>query len=610
MSKMMVKKWILNGTEDKKKLATRLITAATVLLLIFAGSPFANTNTNTVSAQTNPYASVGTIVVNTNNTAANFTITGPANYSGNGTSWSHADAPIGTYTITYDPIPGYNTPPGDTQTLVNGGTITFTGLYNLSVGTITVTTNNSAATFTVTGPTTYTGSGITWSQANVPIGTYTITYGSIPGYDTPASDTQTLVSGSTITFTGLYNLSVGTITVTTNNSAATFNVTGPANYTGSGTSWSQTNAPIGTYTITFDSIPGYDTPASNTQTLVSKGTIAFTGTYNLSVGTITVTTNNSAATFTITGPATYTGNGTTWSQTNALIGTYTITYNPIPGYDTPPGNTQTLVSGGTVTFTGLYNDTIPPTTTATLSGTPGNNGWNISDVTVILSAVDINGGSGVKKTEYSFNGSNWNTYTAPFIITTEGTTTVYYRSTDNAGNVESARNLTVMIDKTLPVIIGSRTPAPNANGWNNGNVTVHFDCSDSISGLESCTPNSTISNEGANQLVTGTATDKAGNFASTVVGINIDKTPPTITINTPTPLGLYKAGTALNFSATDSLSGVGTILGNLTNIITGHSQEVSDGFIPSSGIYSLVVNSTDRAGNVATSNLIYFGVTS
>src|SRR5574341_509209 len=120
-------------------------------------------------------------------------------------------------------------------------------------------------------------------------------------------------------------------------------------------------------------------------------------------GSIIVNTNNPSATFTITGPATYTGSGTSWSQADVPAGTYTITYNPILGYDTPPGDTQTLVSGGTITFTGTYNDTIPPTTTATLSGTPGINGWNSSDVTVILSAVD--GGSGVWKTEYSFDGS-------------------------------------------------------------------------------------------------------------------------------------------------------------------------------------------------------------
>lgn len=289
MSKMMVKEWIFDGTEDKKKLAARLITAATVLFLIFAGSPFANINTNTASAVTSPYASVGIIVVNTNNTTATFNITGPATYTGSGTSWSQADAPEGTYTITFDPIAGYDTPSGDTQTLVSGGTITFTGLYNLSVGTITVTTNNNAATFNITGPANYTGNGTSWSQTDAPIGTYTITYDPVPGYDAPPSNAQTLVSGGTITFTGLYNLSVGMITVTTNNSAATFNITGPVTYVGSGTSWSQSNAPVGIYTITYDPIAGYDTPpAGDAQTLVSGDSIAFTGLYNKTVYTLTL----------------------------------------------------------------------------------------------------------------------------------------------------------------------------------------------------------------------------------------------------------------------------------------------------------------------------------
>jgi hypothetical protein len=138
MSKMMVKEWIFDGTEDKKKLAARLITAATVLLLIFAGSPFANINTNTASAVTNPYAPVGTIVVNTNNTAATFTLTGPATYTGSGTGWSQADAPAGTYTITYDPIPGYDTPASEIQNLVSGDSIAFTGLYDKTVYTLTL----------------------------------------------------------------------------------------------------------------------------------------------------------------------------------------------------------------------------------------------------------------------------------------------------------------------------------------------------------------------------------------------------------------------------------------------------------------------------------------
>lgn len=121
----------ITGTPaDKEKLPARLLTVATVLFLIIAGSPFATLDTNIASAYSNPYAPNGTIVVNTNNDAASFTLTGPATYTGNGTNWSEPDAPTGTYNITYGSIPAYDTPANDTQTLEDGDTITFVGTYN------------------------------------------------------------------------------------------------------------------------------------------------------------------------------------------------------------------------------------------------------------------------------------------------------------------------------------------------------------------------------------------------------------------------------------------------------------------------------------------------
>ncbi len=270
---------IFGAPADKKKFSARLLTAVTVLFLIFAGSPLADINTNIASADSNPYATAGTIVVNTNNEAATFTLTGPTTYTGNGTSWTQTNASVGDYTITYGAIPEFDTPASEIQTLVSGGTITFTGTYTASVGTISVTTNKAEATFTLTGSANYTGNGTNWTQNNAPVGTYTITFDPIPGYDTPSSHDHTLESGGTITCTGLYNVSAGTISVTTNNDAATFTLTGHATYSGYGTSWTRNDAPIGTYTITFGDISGYDTPPGDTRTLVSEGTIAFTGTY-------------------------------------------------------------------------------------------------------------------------------------------------------------------------------------------------------------------------------------------------------------------------------------------------------------------------------------------
>src|SRR6266478_4031843 len=96
----------------------------------------------------------------------------------------------------------------------------------------------------------------------------------------------------------------------------------------------------------------------------------------------------------------------------------------------------------------------------------------------------------------------------------------------------------VGLDNEPPTITAKASPAPNAAGWNNTNVTVTFTCSDAISGVASCPSPQTVTAEGANQVISGTATDNAGNTASTSIKLNIDKTPPTISAATsPTPNG-------------------------------------------------------------------------
>lgn len=207
-------------------------------------------------------------------------------------------------------------------------------------------------------------------------------------------------------------------------------------------------------------------------------------------------------------------------------------------------------------------DTVPPTSTISLAGTQGNDAWFVSAVTVTLSATDNPGGSGIAYTEYSLDdGESWTAYTEPFTIADEGTTTILARSADNAGNVEDPPvSEEVKIDFTPPTIVGSRSPDPNANGWNNEDVAVHFDCYDGVSGIASCTPDTVLSSEGEGQSVIGIAVDLAGNTASTTVtGINIDKTAPAATASAspqPNPNGWNNADVTVTFSGLDNLSGI------------------------------------------------------
>jgi uncharacterized lipoprotein YddW (UPF0748 family) len=145
-----------------------------------------------------------------------------------------------------------------------------------------------------------------------------------------------------------------------------------------------------------------------------------------------------------------------------------------------------IVSAGSVTSADLNPETSTPETVAvTVPGMPdGSNGWFISDVDVSLSATDTC--SGVASTEYSLNGGEWQPYTGTITITSEGTTVITYRSTDNAGNVEPTKTLNVQIDKTAPS--ASISADPSRISPPNGKfvpVTLSLNAADATSGLAS-----------------------------------------------------------------------------------------------------------------------------
>src|SRR5207248_348893 len=118
---------------------------------------------------------------------------------------------------------------------------------------------------------------------------------------------------------------------------------------------------------------------------------------------------------------------------------------------------------------------------------------------------------------------------------------------------------TVKIDTTPPTVAGAADRAPNANGWYNGDVTVHFTATDALSGLLA-NPADTTLFEGAEQTASATVYDLAGNSASaTVSGLNIDETTPTLALGLSGPQGgngWYTGPVTVSPSAQDALSGL------------------------------------------------------
>jgi hypothetical protein len=95
----------------------------------------------------------------------------------------------------------------------------------------------------------------------------------------------------------------------------------------------------------------------------------------------------------------------------------------------------------------------PLLTTASLSGTLGQNGWYMSPVNVRLEATG--GELGVNWTSYSLDGTNWSYYNAVIQHQTEGVSTMTYYSRDGAGGLETVKSVEIKIDMTPPTTVAS-----------------------------------------------------------------------------------------------------------------------------------------------------------
>ncbi len=86
--------------------------------------------------------------------------------------------------------------------------------------------------------------------------------------------------------------------------------------------------------------------------------------------------------------------------------------------------------------TGYVNiDTTAPTTTATGLQASATSGWRTTGQTVTLTATDAL--SGVTATYYTIDGGAQQTYTAPFVVSAQGSHTIVYWSVDAAANTEA-----------------------------------------------------------------------------------------------------------------------------------------------------------------------------
>lgn len=149
-------------------------------------------------------------------------------------------------------------------------------------------------------------------------------------------------------------------------------------------------------------------------------------------------------------------------------------------------------------------------------------------------------------------------------------------------------------DTTPPTIVGSTNPVEPASGWFTAAdlpVTVHFECDDVDSGVQSCTNDTDVDDEGTT-VISGEAIDNENNVATAQVEVNIDTEGPIVQLvgsGVQNKAGYYLGPVTVHATCFDGLSGVAVC--------------PADVVVAAEGLNNVVMQAEDNAGNTTDAQL-------
>jgi hypothetical protein len=203
------------------------------------------------------------------------------------------------------------------------------------------------------------------------------------------------------------------------------------------------------------------------------------------------------------------------------------------------------------------SDTTPPDITPNIVGTPGLNGWYVSDVALSWTVVDEE--SEITSTSGCDSVS----------ITSDQAETAYTCQATSAGGT-SSQTVNLKRDATAPTLNPSVSPNPVVL---NGSATASVNASDTLSGIESASCDAVNKSSVGSHTVNCTTTDYAGNNTTASAAYNViyNFTGFTSTVDNPNVLNIAKAGQTipLKFRITDAN---GVPVTNLTSVNTAVSS--------------------------------------
>ena len=289
-------------------------------------------------------ASTGTITATLVPDTATWTVGGRTYASG-----ETAEVVAGNYAVGFNAVAGYTAPASSNVTVAAGASKSIKATYAAQPGTLTVTLDpadvRGSAVWKAAGTNHASG-----ASATLKAGTYSVTFGAVEGYVTPAGQSVEVPPGGAATASATYEVKPATLKVTLDPPGGTWKVAG-TNFASGATA---TLAP-GTYTVAFNPQTGYATPAATNVTLAAGGSKTMTVRYPGLAGSVRYVLSPAE----VAGSATWKINGTNYASgatAEVPSGTYAVTFGAVSGYAAPAGQTVVVDAEETVERTAEYTE--------------------------------------------------------------------------------------------------------------------------------------------------------------------------------------------------------------------------------------------------------------
>jgi hypothetical protein len=307
----------------------------------------------------------------------------------------------GKHTVTFTTVSGWATPASQTVTVIANQTLSLTGTYASTTGSLEVALNIAGGQWAVDNGAWQTSGAIV---PGLSVGSHTVTFTTVNGWTAPASQSVSIAVSQTNSISATYALipQTGSLQVTVNAPNAQWTVDNGELQTNGAT---VSNLGVGNHTVTFNSVSGWITPPAQAVTITFNQTNSITGTYALvpQTGSLQVTLNAPGAQWAVDNSA-FQPSGATVS--NLSVGAHMVTFNTVNGWASPSNQTVAVAAEQTTSITPAYI-VIPQTGALEVTISPASAQWTVDNGVAQNNSATVSGLLAGSHTVHFTSVSGW-----------------------------------------------------------------------------------------------------------------------------------------------------------------------------------------------------------